>query len=88
MSVPPSASRLRRTFAALIQWFDADHIPEGREKLWAEEDKVDWMRCIPFIILHGACFAVIWVGWSPVAVWTAVALYFIRMFAVTGIHHR
>jgi stearoyl-CoA desaturase (delta-9 desaturase) len=88
MSVPPSASRLRRLFAPLVQWFDADHIPEGREKLWAEEDRVDWMRCIPFIILHGACFAVIWVGWSPVAVWTAVALYFIRMFAVTGIHHR
>ncbi len=54
----------------------------------AAPDRVDWMRCIPFIILHAGCLAVIWVGWSPVAVWTAVALYFVRMFAVTGIYHR
>ena len=86
--LPPAPSALRRLSAPLVQWFDADHIPEGREKLWAEQDRVDWMRCIPFIILHGACLGVIWVGWSPVAVWTAVALYFIRMFAVTGMHHR
>jgi stearoyl-CoA desaturase (delta-9 desaturase) len=91
MSDTPSARPVippRSALARLIQWFDADYIPEGREALWAEQDRVDWVRCIPFIILHGACLGVIWVGWSPVAVWTAVALYFIRMFAVTGIHHR
>ena len=33
-----------------------------------EPDKVDWMRCIPFIILHAGCFAVLWVGVSPIAV--------------------
>jgi stearoyl-CoA desaturase (Delta-9 desaturase) len=53
-----------------------------------EPDKVDWMRCIPFVILHLGCFGIIWVGASPVAVWSAVALYFLRMFAVTGIYHR
>ncbi len=88
MSVPPSDSRFPRTLIGFVQWFDADHIPEGREKLWAEPNRVDWVRCIPFIILHGGCLAVLWVGWSPVAVWTAIALYFIRMFAVTGMHHR
>jgi len=54
----------------------------------AEPDKVDWMRCIPFIVLHGGCLGVLWVGFSPFAAWTAVALYFVRMFAVTGIYHR
>ncbi len=53
-----------------------------------EPDAVDWMRCIPFIVLHLGCLGVIWVGVSPVAAWTAVALYFLRMFAVTGIYHR
>ncbi len=53
-----------------------------------EPDKVDLVRCIPFIILHLGCLGVIWVGASPIAVWTAVALYFVRMFAVTGIYHR
>jgi stearoyl-CoA desaturase (delta-9 desaturase) len=53
-----------------------------------EPDRVDWVRCIPFIILHLGCLGVIWTGASPFAVWTAVGLYFGRMFAVTGIYHR
>ena len=73
---------------ALLQWFDSDYTPEGPEKMRSEPDKVDWMRCIPFIVLHAGCFGVIWVGASPVAVWAAVAFYFLRMFAVTGIYHR
>ena len=52
------ASPIRRFFARLVQWFDSDHIPEGREKLWAEQDKVDWLRCLPFIVLHGTCFEI------------------------------
>jgi len=83
-----SISFLSRVTAALTQWIDSDHCPDGAEKMRNEPDRVDLVRIMPFVILHFACFAVIWVGWSPVAVWTAVALYFIRMFAVTGIHHR
>ncbi len=92
MSVPvspsPTPSFLRRSLAAVVQWFDSDHTPGGADKMRAEEDKVDWVRCIPFIILHAGCLGVIWVGWSWFAVWAAVALYFLRMFAVTGIYHR
>jgi stearoyl-CoA desaturase (delta-9 desaturase) len=42
----------------------------------------------PFLLLHVACLGVIWTGYSLFSVGFAVALYFIRMFAVTGIHHR
>ena len=34
-----------------------------------EPDKVDWVRCIPFIILHLGCLGVIWVGVSAFAAW-------------------
>ena len=34
---------------------------------------VDWVRAIPYILLHVACIAVIWVGISPIAVIVAVA---------------
>ena len=91
MSASPSTrsgSQFRRALAAFVQWFDSDYAPEGAEKVRAEPDRVDWVRCIPFIVLHAGCFAVLWVGASPFAVWTAVALYFVRMFAVTGIYHR
>ncbi len=54
----------------------------------AEPDRVDWVRVMPFVILHLGCFGIIWVGASSFAVWAAVFLYFIRMFAVTGIYHR
>ncbi len=79
---------LRRSLSAVVQWFDSDYTPDGPEKMRQEPDKVDWVRCIPFIILHAGCFGVIWVGVSAFAAWSAVALYFLRMFAVTGIYHR
>jgi stearoyl-CoA desaturase (delta-9 desaturase) len=92
MSSVPSPTRplspARRALAAFVQWFDADYAPGGAEKMRAEPDRVDWMRCIPFIVLHAGCFGVLWVGASAFAVWTAVALYVVRMFAVTGIYHR
>ncbi len=49
---------------------------------------IDWIGLIPYIAIHLGCFAVIWVGWSPVAVGVAVLLYLIRMFALTGFYHR
>ena len=40
-------------------------------------------------LLHLACLGVIVVGWSPVAVWTAVMLYLgAQWFAFTGFYHR
>ncbi len=88
-SVPVrSPGPLRRAANALVQWFDSDYVPEGADAMRREEDRVDWVRCIPFIILHAGCFGVIWVGASAIAVWAAVAFYVLRMFAVTGIYHR
>lgn len=84
----PHRSAFQRATTALVQWIDSDYCPGGAEKMRAEPDRVDWMRVLPFVFLHAGCLGVIWVGASAFAVWTAVALYFIRMFAVTGIHHR
>ena len=73
---------------SFVQWFDSDY---GAEELLKQTDKpehVEWVRCIPFVILHLGCFAAFWTGWSWTSVAIAAGLYFIRMFAVTGIHHR
>ena len=80
--VPPNArSAALRTFA---RWFDSD---QGRPDE-GHPDAVDWMRIVPFVGMHLACLAVFWVGWSPFAVGLAVALYALRMFAITGFYHR
>jgi stearoyl-CoA desaturase (delta-9 desaturase) len=87
-AVSPSLPLWRRALTAVVQWIDSDYCPEGAEKLRQEPDRVDWVRVMPFVVLHLGCLGVIWVGASAFAVWAAVALYFVRMFAVTGIYHR
>jgi len=49
---------------------------------------VDWLRITPLILMHVCCLGVLYVGWSVPAVSVAIALYFVRMFAITGWYHR
>ena len=80
-TAPPTRARLA---GALLSWFDntAATGPDGAGR------RIDWLRVLPFLALHLACLAVLWVGWSWTAVAVAVALYAVRMFAVTGFYHR
>lgn len=43
---------------------------------------------IPFVLLHLSCLGAIWSGISGRAIATGVALYVVRMFAVTAGYHR
>lgn len=78
-----SVSRLR---ASLVGWFDAERYRVAAEG--PEGNRVDWLRVAPFFAFHAACLAVLWTGVSTVAVAVAVALYAVRMFAITGFYHR
>jgi hypothetical protein len=71
---------------ALWRWFDTEAAAEVTSS--TDLKQVDWFRILPFVIMHLMCLGVIWVGWSWFAVVTAVVLYFIRMFAITGFYHR
>ncbi len=75
-------------FNGVMKFIDSDHLPEGEEALRARPERMEFGRLVPFLILHIGCLGVIWAGWSWAAVITAIALYFIRMFAITGIYHR
>ena len=90
MSETNALGRLRGAAASLVRWFDSDYGNESidLEKLREKPDRVEWVRSIPFIILHGCCLGVIWTGWSWTSVAVAVGLYIIRMFAITGFYHR
>lgn len=70
---------------SLRYWFDSSLQAAPKD---AEQAGIDWLRIIPFILLHLGCFAVIWVGVSTVAVITALLLYWLRMFAITAFYHR
>ncbi|HRQ64565.1 MAG TPA: acyl-CoA desaturase [Xanthomonadaceae bacterium] len=69
----------------MLRWFDAG---AGGEVGTTRSEGIDWPRVLPFIGMHVACFGVIWVGFSWFALWTALALYALRMFAITGFYHR
>ncbi len=52
------------------------------------EDRIDWPRIWPFVLVHLACGLVFVVGVSPVAVLVALGLYALRMLAITAVFHR
>ena len=70
----------------LAQWFD-NGLDQNKYKHCVDES-IDWPRCIPFVGLHLGCLAVFFVGWSMPAIITALILYAVRMFAITGFYHR
>jgi stearoyl-CoA desaturase (delta-9 desaturase) len=74
----------RRGWLALVRWFDAGAAGAVR----APRAGIDWARILPFVGMHLACVGVLWVGWSPLAIAVATALYVVRMFAITGFYHR
>lgn len=76
----------RRTWACVDTWSGMTMAVAEDEN--ADGSSVDIFRAIAFILLHLAALAVIAVGWSPTAVLIAVALYVVRMFAVTAFYHR
>ena len=43
---------------------------------------------VVFVIFHLGALLPLWVGWSPVALWVAAALYVIRGFGITAGYHR
>ena len=71
---------------SVIRWFDSEAGPEGVAAQGASS--VDWLRVLPFVLLHLSCLLVLVVGWSWTAVAVAMALYVVRMFAITGFYHR
>ncbi|MBY0545872.1 MAG: acyl-CoA desaturase [Candidatus Obscuribacterales bacterium] len=74
--------------ARCFRFLDSDYFPEGAQKVMRGAKEVEIDRCIPFVFLHAACLGVLWTGTSAVAVGTAVALYWLRMFAITAFYHR
>jgi stearoyl-CoA desaturase (delta-9 desaturase) len=53
-----------------------------------ERGKLDYSICVQFLLMHLACLLVIWTGVSAVAVGICLALYVVRMFAITAGFHR
>ncbi len=79
---PPSTLAPAAHAAALVRY------RQRRRGTGERPGRIDWVRAVPFALMHLACIAVIWVGISWTAVIVAAALYAVRMFAITAFYHR
>lgn len=76
---------MKSLWKSIVRWFDSQKVDGDPSE---GPKRTDWFRLTPLMVLHLMLVLVLWVGWSPIAVGVAVALYFIRMFAITGFYHR
>jgi stearoyl-CoA desaturase (delta-9 desaturase) len=85
-SAPADVADSRSWLAQTVcRWFDTSAAMAVND---SREDRIDWLRAMPFIAMHLACIGVIWVGVSPIALIVAATLYVVRMFALTAFYHR
>jgi stearoyl-CoA desaturase (delta-9 desaturase) len=82
-----SSWRISSLLRSATCWFDTT-TKSYSEAETDDKYSIDWLRMIPYAGMHFMCFGVIWVGWSPIAVIVAAALYAIHMFAITAFYHR
>ena len=81
---------LKSLFVSIVGWLDNSRYASNTSVVEhaAADNQIDWPRVIPFVCLHLACFGIIYVGFSWFACLFALALYVIRMFAITAFYHR
>lgn len=49
-------------FKNILRWIDSWSGVESQHTPTVENTQIQWLRILPFIVLHIACVAVFWVG--------------------------
>ena len=52
------------------------------------DERIHWVRSIPFILVHLVPLLAIWTGATAMDWAICFGLYFVRMFFITGVYHR
>lgn len=77
-----------RFWVNVLQWFDSEADLHSQDAEAEASRNVNWLRCLPFVLIHLACLSVFLVGYSPIAVGVCLAMFWLRMFAITAFYHR
>ena len=62
--------------------------PETFEEPSAEGGKVEWFRCLPYVVIHLACITAFCFPVTLPCILIALLSYVVRMFAITAFYHR
>lgn len=57
-------------------------------RIFHDQENVNLLDSTPLLFMHLMALGVFFVGFSWVALWVCVGLYFLRVFALTGAYHR
>ena len=76
------------SFISAFSWLDADSAAIDQRSQQPGPPKTELDRWFPFIFLHSGCLLVLITGCSFTALTTCLALYCLRVFAITGFYHR
>ena len=68
----------------ILRWFDSE--VGADEEMTSTE--FNWVRVIPFLLLHLLCLLAFFMPVSTTAVVVCLALFWLRLFAITGFYHR
>jgi len=76
---------MKGSIKSVFSWFANDN---HAGNLNGVENKIDWLRAIPFILIQLSCLFVFVVGFSWAALITALVLCYIRIFSIGAFYHR
>lgn len=62
--------------------------PETFEEPSHEDGKVEWFRCLPYVIIHLGCILAFFFPFTLPCILIALLSYGVRMFAITAFYHR
>ncbi len=78
-------TRVQNWLTDILRWFDSS---VGSDRIETEARSFSFIRVVPFVALHLACFAALFTGVSGFALAFALAFFLVRMFAITAFYHR
>ena len=62
--------------------------PETHDKPDPTQDRVEWLRCVPYILIHLGALLVFFTPFSLPCLVVVLISYASRMFAITAFYHR
>lgn len=85
LPVLPKQNRKQSTIADHQKFRDKGQIESSPASITPDQTRSGWTF---FALMHLACLGVFAVGWSWAALAGMLAMYVLRMFAITGFYHR
>lgn len=79
-------AKLVTRFKRTLFWLTNDNRFYSANKI--QNNDVDPLRLIPFLLMHVGCVGILFVGTSTAALVLASILYVLRMFFITAFYHR